>query len=74
MLSLSDLAQFLDREIAIGRYSASERGGVYIPSTRPISRIELALEPWENLPQWVEKQKLGALFSVALSNSKRNYC
>jgi putative NIF3 family GTP cyclohydrolase 1 type 2 len=59
---LNDLAQFLDRFFAIERYSASERGGVYIPSPRPISRIGLALEPGENLSQWVEKQKLDALF------------
>jgi len=61
MLYLNDLAQFLDRYFAIERYSSSERGGVYIPSTRPIKRIGLALEPWESLPQWVEKQKLDAL-------------
>jgi putative NIF3 family GTP cyclohydrolase 1 type 2 len=61
MLYLNDLAQFLDRYFEIERYSPSERGGVYIPSTRPIKRIGLALEPWESLPQWVEKQKLDAL-------------
>lgn len=62
MLYLNDLAQFLDRFFAIERYSPSERGGVYVPSTRPISKIGLALEPWENIPQWVEQQKLDALF------------
>jgi putative NIF3 family GTP cyclohydrolase 1 type 2 len=62
MLYLNDLAQFLDRYFAIERYSPAERGGVYIPSTRPIKRIGLALEPWESLPQWVEKQELDALF------------
>lgn len=59
---LNDLAWFLDRFLAIERYSTSERGGVYIPSTRPISRIGLALDPWESLPQWMEQQKLDALF------------
>jgi putative NIF3 family GTP cyclohydrolase 1 type 2 len=62
MLYLNDIAQFLDRYFAIERYSPSERGGVYIPSTRPIKRLGLALEPWENLPQWVEQQNLDALF------------
>lgn len=62
MLYLDDIVRFLDRYFAIERYSPSERGGVYIPSTRPIKRIGLALEPWESLPQWVEKQKLDALF------------
>ena len=62
MLYLNDLAQFLDRYFAIERYSPSERGGVYVPSTRLVKRIGLALEPWEGLPQWVEKRKLDALF------------
>lgn len=61
MLYLNDLAEFLDRYFAIECYSPSERGGVYIPSMRPIKSIGLALEPWESLPQWVEKQKLDAL-------------
>jgi len=62
MLRVDDLAKFLDRFLAVDRYSQEERGGVYLPSTRPISRLGLALEPWLQLPQWVEQEKLDALF------------
>lgn len=62
MLHLEDLAKFLNHFFAIHRYDEDERGGVYLPSTRPIRRLGLALEPWAHLPQWVEQQKLDALF------------
>lgn len=62
MLYLDDLAQFLNHFFAVHRYSQAERGGVYLPSTRPIARLGLALEPWAQLPQWVEQQRLDALF------------
>lgn len=59
---LEDLAQFLDCFFAIDRYAQAERGGVYLPSSHPIERLGLALEPWAQLPQWIEQQKLDALF------------
>lgn len=62
MLFLDDIERFLDLFFAIHRYSQEERGGVYCPSTRPIRRLGLALEPWEQLPQWVDGQRLDALF------------
>lgn len=62
MLFLDDIERFLDLFFAIHRYSQEERGGVYCPSTRSIRRLGLALEPWEQLPQWVEQQRLDALF------------
>lgn len=62
MLLLEDLSQFLDCFFAIDRYAQEERGGIYLPSTRPISRLGLALEPWMHLPQWVEQQRVDALF------------
>lgn len=62
MIYLDDLAQFLDRFFAVHRYDQEERGGVYLPSTRPIRRLGLALEPWAQLPQWIEQQRLDALF------------
>ena len=62
MIYLDDLAQFLDRFFAVHRYSQEERGGVYLPSTRPVKRLGLALEPWGQLPQWVESERLDALF------------
>ena len=62
MIRLDDLVKFFDCFFAIDLYSQEERGGVYLPSTRPIRRLGLALEPWAQLPQWVEQQKLDALF------------
>ncbi len=62
MLCLDELAQFLDRFFSVHRYSQAERGGVYLPSTRPLRRLGVALEPWAQLPQWVEQQRLDALF------------
>jgi putative NIF3 family GTP cyclohydrolase 1 type 2 len=62
MVFLDDIERFLDLFFAIHRYSQEERGGVYLPSKRPIRRLGLALEPWEQLPQWVKQQRLDALF------------
>lgn len=62
MIRLDDVVRFLDHFFAIHLYSQEERGGVYLPSTRPICRLGLALEPWAQLPQWVEQQRLDALF------------
>lgn len=62
MLYLKDITLFLDRFFAVHLYSQAERGGVYLPSSRPINRLGLALEPWTQLPQWVEQQRLDALF------------
>jgi putative NIF3 family GTP cyclohydrolase 1 type 2 len=62
MLHLDDLAQFLDHFLAVHRFSQAERGGVYLPSTRPISKLGLALEPWSQLAQWAAHHRLDALF------------
>ncbi len=62
MIRLDDLVRFLDHFFAIHLYSQEERGGVYLPLTRSIRRLGLALEPWAQLPQWVEQQRLDALF------------
>jgi putative NIF3 family GTP cyclohydrolase 1 type 2 len=59
---LDELAEFLDQFFAVERYSQEERGGVYLPSTRPIKRLGLVLEPWAQLQEWVSTQHLDALF------------
>jgi putative NIF3 family GTP cyclohydrolase 1 type 2 len=61
MLSLDELAQFLDRYFAVHRFK-DDQGGVYRHSTRSIRRIGLALEPWTQLSQWVSSRQLDALF------------
>lgn len=61
MISLDDIAQFLDRFFAVHRFG-NDRNGVYLPSTRSISRFGLALEPWGGLAKWASAEQLDALF------------
>jgi putative NIF3 family GTP cyclohydrolase 1 type 2 len=61
MVDLSDLAQFLDRCFAVERYG-SDQGGVYHPSSRPIRRLGLALEPWPGVSRWVAAERIDGLF------------
>lgn len=60
--SLNELNDFLQNELATNQYPDSEQGGVYHPSERPVRRLGLALEPFANLPQWVEEANLDALW------------
>ncbi|GAB1538813.1 Nif3-like dinuclear metal center hexameric protein [Scytonema sp. NUACC21] len=62
LISLEKLAGFLDRFFAVERYSPEERGGVYLPSTRGVQRLGLALESWAQLQEWVSAENLDALF------------
>ncbi len=55
---LEQIAEFLDRFFAVERYSQEERGGVYLPSTRPVRRLGLVLEPSAQLQEWVRSQNL----------------
>lgn len=61
MISLVDIAQFLDHFFAIHRFR-DDQNGVYLPSTRPIARFGLALEPWPELAEWTSAKQLDALF------------
>lgn len=61
MLRLDELAQFLDQYFAVQCFG-DDQGGVYRQSTRPIQRLGLALEPWNELSHWVGKNHLDALF------------
>ena len=56
-----EVAEFLDCFFAVERYEESV-GGVYRDSVRPLRRLGLALEPWPELGQWVEREGLDALF------------
>lgn len=61
MMRLNDIAQFLDYFFAV-EYLGDDPHGVYIPSTRLISRFGLALEPWAGLAEWASANQLDALF------------
>lgn len=61
MISLNDIAQFLAHFFAIHRFD-NDQNGVYLPSTRPINRFGLALEPWAGLAEWANAEQLDALF------------
>jgi putative NIF3 family GTP cyclohydrolase 1 type 2 len=62
MIFLDTIAKFLDIFFQIESYNEDERGGIYLPSTRSIQRLGLALEPGDNFYEWVETYNLDALF------------
>ena len=59
---LNEIDNFLRVELATERYPADERGGIYHPSERPIRRLGLSLEPFVNLPAWVDEANIDALW------------
>lgn len=61
MIRLNDIAQFLDYFFAVDSFD-NDQNGVYVPSTRPINRVGLALEPWAGLAEWASAEQLDALF------------
>jgi putative NIF3 family GTP cyclohydrolase 1 type 2 len=56
------IAEFLNCLFGVERFSASERGGIYLGSSRPIKRIGLALEPGKQFQEWLNAESLDALF------------
>ncbi len=61
MIGLNDIAQFLNYFFAVHSYG-EDQNGVYLPSSRPIARFGLALEPWVGLTEWASAEQLDALF------------
>lgn len=61
MISIDELAQFLDHFFAVERYG-DDQGGVYRAATRPVRRLGLALEPWPTIDQWANAERLDAVF------------
>lgn len=61
MVSLEELAGFLDRFL-LAEQVKQEFSGIYRPSLRSISRLGVALEPWEGLTSWAIAEHLDALF------------
>jgi putative NIF3 family GTP cyclohydrolase 1 type 2 len=62
MISLEALAQFLDIFFKVESYNQDERGGIYLPTSRPINRLGLALDSQDNLYQSIKTLSLDALF------------
>lgn len=61
-VSLQDISLFLQDKLTVNRYPDTEQGGIYYPSTQPIRRLGLALEPFPGLSEWVDEQHLDALW------------
>lgn len=61
MYSLDDLAQFLEQLLGAARYPG-EPSGVFIPSSRAVLRLGLALEPFVGLGDWLRCERVDALF------------
>lgn len=61
-LTINHIAEFLEDELAVHRFPADERGGVYHPSDQPVQRIGLVLEPFPDLAKWVTEMDLDALW------------
>ena len=59
---LSEINDFLENKLSTDQFPESEKGGIYYPSDRPIRRLGLVLEPFSNLPEWVEEEHLDALW------------
>jgi putative NIF3 family GTP cyclohydrolase 1 type 2 len=60
-LLLGDIAAFLDAALHVQRFP-DDAHGVIIPSQRPIARIGLALEPWDDMTGWLTAEAIDALF------------
>lgn len=61
MIYLDQLAQFLDQFLMVHQFEL-DPGGIYRPSTRPIQRLGLALEPWPQMTKWATATQVDALF------------
>lgn len=59
---LTDLVTYLHTSLLVNRFPATEQGGIYRASERPIRRIGLALEPTPLLADWVRSEQLDALW------------
>jgi putative NIF3 family GTP cyclohydrolase 1 type 2 len=62
MITLNDVARFLDAYLRRERFPDEETAGVWRPSGRSVARLGLALEPWPGLGAWAERERLDAVF------------
>lgn len=61
-ISLEVIVEFINHLFNVERFPPSEKGGIYLASSRPIKRIGLALEPGKQFQEWVITESLDALF------------
>ena len=59
---LNDIVNFLANEFTVDRYPDREQGGVFLPSSRPVRRLGLALEPFPELAGWAVNNQLDAVW------------
>lgn len=59
--TLERLRTFLNAFLHAERFT-DDQNGVYRPSSRPVEKLGLALEPWPGISEWVKTQHLDALF------------
>ncbi len=60
-LSISALAHYLDVYFGVAHFPG-DQNGIYRPGSREVRRIGLALEPWAGIGDWVQQERLDALF------------
>ncbi|WP_375764971.1 Nif3-like dinuclear metal center hexameric protein [Archangium gephyra] len=58
---LDELAEYIDQLIGVSA-ETGERSQIVAARARPVSRLGLALEPWEGLAEWARTERLDALF------------
>lgn len=61
MVTVTSLQTFLD-ELLLASQFADDQNGVYVPSSRPVNRLGLALEPPPDVTAWIKDNDLDALF------------
>ncbi len=59
--TITQLAELFDGELNAESFG-DERGGVIVPSERPIIRFGFALDPDDGLAEWARKERLDGLF------------
>ena len=59
--TLTDITTYLDAQLDSSRFP-DDQNGIYRPSSRPVQRIGLTIEPRTNIGEWVRHQHLDALF------------
>ena len=59
---IEEIVEFLNSFFNVEQFPDGERGGIYLPSSQPVERLGLALEPGTQLEQWAIDKRLNGLF------------
>ncbi len=59
-VTLTDLQGFLDALLSAEQFT-DDQNGIYRPSSRPVEKLGLALEPWPGVSDWIAENGLDAL-------------